>query len=192
MSLCQFLVFLGFTSVGISRRVLSCWAGGLVLCHIFGEGKSGTPNKAPHPTAARPSSCQHHRKSRRPTRSGCLPPAAVGESLTTRATTPFKRPQFISKSIFWSAVLTSGLFGWKCGIHFTVPITSIAPSYFSYWSLTLLLGQLLTSMICFYLALSRCSVWFGGEAGAQAGDYVSRGERSCWNVALGLSSSRLF
>ena len=62
-----------------------------------------------------------------------------------------KHPRLCSKGIFWSAILVSGLFGWKFGDYFTIRISSVAPSYFYYWSLTLLLGQLLTAMICFLL-----------------------------------------
>ena len=72
-------------------------------------------------------------------------------SLTTRAMNLFKRPRLVSKAICWIAILVTGLFSWKFGDHFTIRITSIAPSYFYYWSLTLLLGQLLTAMICFLL-----------------------------------------
>jgi hypothetical protein len=53
--------------------------------------------------------------------------------------------------MFWSAVLVSGLFGWKCGDSFTDRIAGLAPFIAHYWSLSLLLGQLLTAMLCFLL-----------------------------------------
>jgi hypothetical protein len=61
------------------------------------------------------------------------------------------QPRFISKATFWSSILLSGVAGWKLGDDFTIRISAIAPSYFSCWSLSLLLGQLLTAMICFSL-----------------------------------------
>ena len=72
---------------------------------------------------------------------------------------PSTQARFISKGTYWSAIVLSGVAGWKLGNSFTIRISYVAHAVFSYWSLALLLGQLVTAMVCFVL-LYRC-VGFG-------------------------------
>jgi hypothetical protein len=61
------------------------------------------------------------------------------------------QPRHLSKAIYWSVIVASGILGWRFGDDFTIRISMLAPSYFRYWSLSLLAGQLLTATISFLL-----------------------------------------